>query len=122
MTLIIGGAGQGKLAYALSQLHVGMEQVSRDPSEGKPILSGLESWLRTELDPMPALERFLSEQPAAVILCDEVGSGVVPMDREAREWRERVGRTCCALAERADCVIRMYCGIPSVLKGEAEWN
>ena len=122
MTLMIGGAGQGKLAYALSQLHMGMDQVARDPSEGKPILAGLETWLRDETNPMPALERFLAQRPGAVILCDEVGCGVVPMDREDRAWRERVGRTCCALAERADCVIRMYCGIPSILKGEVEWN
>ena len=122
MTLIIGGAGQGKLAYALSQLHMEMDQVARDPWEGKPILSGLETWLRDETDPMPALERFLTERPGAVILCDEVGCGVVPMDREDRAWRERVGRTCCALAERANCVIRLYCGIPSILKGEPEWN
>ncbi len=122
MTLIIGGAGQGKLAYALAQLHMGMDQVARAPSEGKPVLAGLEAWLRGETDPMPALERFLERRPRAVILCDEVGSGVVPMDREDRDWRERVGRTCCALAELADCVIRLYCGIPSILKGEPEWN
>ena len=70
------------------------------------------------MDPLAALEAYLRRRPDAVILCDEVGCGVVPMDRTDREWRERVGRTCCYLAERAERVIRVYCGIPMVLKGE----
>ena len=66
---------------------------------------------------MPALEAYLRRRPDGVILCDEVGCGVVPMDSADRAWRERVGRTCCALAERADKVVRLYCGIPSMIKG-----
>ena len=122
MNLVIGGAGQGKLAWALAMTGLDGSAVSRTPADPRPILAGLETWLRDETNPMPALERFLAQRPGAVILCDEVGCGVVPMDREDRAWRERVGRTCCALAERADCVIRLYCGIPSILKGEPEWN
>ena len=71
---------------------------------------------------MPVLERLLEDRPDVVILCNEVGSGVVPMDREERAWRERVGRTCCALAEQAERVERLFCGIPTVLKGDGPWN
>ena len=122
MTVVIGGAGQGKLEYVLSQLHVGKDEVSYDPEAAKAVVAGLETWLRGETEPMPVLERLLEDRPDVVILCNEVGSGVVPMDRGGRAWGERVGRTCCALAERAGCVIRMYCGIPSIIKGEPEWN
>ena len=122
MTLIVGGAGQGKLSYALKMLRLDEEQVSFDPRQSAPVISDLERWLREEENPAPALEALLEERPDAVILCDEVGSGVVPMDAADRRWRERVGRTCCELAKRAKCVIRLYCGIPSVLKGEAPWN
>ena len=31
---------------------------------------------------------------------------------------EAAGRLACLLAERADCVVQMFCGIPTVLKGE----
>ena len=48
----------------------------------------------------------------------EVGGGVVPMDAEERAGREAAGRLACLLAERADCVVQMFCGIPTVLKGE----
>ena len=48
----------------------------------------------------------------------EVGGGVVPMDPAERAGRETAGRLACLLAARADCVVQMFCGIPTVLKGE----
>ena len=122
MTLIIGGAGQGKLSYALEKTGAAPRQVSCDPRVAAPVVTGLEVWLRREESPMEALEMLIQQQPDVVILCDEVGSGVVPLAQEDRTWRERVGRTCCALAERASCVVRIWCGIPMVLKGETPWN
>ena len=32
--------------------------------------------------------------------------------------REAAGRLACLLAARAECVVQMFCGIPTVLKGE----
>jgi adenosylcobinamide kinase/adenosylcobinamide-phosphate guanylyltransferase len=42
--------------------------------------------------------------------------GVVPMDAWERIWRERVGRTCGKLASQATRVVRMVCGIPTIIK------
>lgn len=122
MTLIIGGAGQGKLTYALSQLHLNGDGVSRDPEVPAPIVAGLEEWLRNCSEPWPVLERLLLENPNVTILCREVGCGVSPMNGNDRIWRERVGRVCCELAKRASHVIRVCCGLPMILKGGAEWN
>ena len=52
------------------------------------------------------------------VTASEVGGGVVPLDPDEREARERAGRLACLLAERADTVVRVFCGIPRVLKGE----
>lgn len=122
MTLIVGGAGQGKLAYAIRRLQVDETAVSRDPASPAPIVAGLEDWLRRCPEPWPVLDRLLRDFPGVTILCREVGCGVSPLDREDRVWRERVGRVCCELAKRADHVIRLCCGLPMVLKGDAEWN
>lgn len=124
MILIVGGRGQGKLAYAMERRCAEDWAVARTPEEGadRPIFAGLESWLKTAGDPWPALDALLEKNPDVVILCDEVGCGVVPMDRAEREWRERVGRVCCELARRAGRVERLCCGIPTVLKGEVTWN
>lgn len=52
-----------------------------------------------------------------VVIATEVGGGVVPMDADERRYREQAGRLACLLAERADTVVRVCCGIPQVLKG-----
>lgn len=55
----------------------------------------------------------------AVILTEE-GGGVVPADPAQRAAREAAGRLACLLAERAGCVVRVFCGLPLVLKGECK--
>ena len=53
-----------------------------------------------------------------IVLTTEVGGGVVPTDPAQRAAREAAGRLACLLAARADCVVQMFCGIPTVLKGD----
>ena len=53
-----------------------------------------------------------------VVIASEIGGGVVPVDPEQRAGREAAGRLGCLLAARADTVIRVFCGIPTVIKGE----
>ena len=77
---------------------------------------GVEQW--------PELEEneLLAANPEIILICDEVGSGVVPADPEQRLRREQVGRLCCRLAARAERVERIFCGLSMVLKGEGTWN
>ena len=53
---------------------------------------------------------------------ERVGCGVVPLDPAERAWREEVGRLCCALAQKAERVERIFCGLSMVLKGEGTWK
>ena len=65
------------------------------------------------------LEKLADELSAYdIVLATEVGGGAVPMDPAERAGREAAGRLACLLAARADCVVQMFCGIPTVLKGE----
>ena len=52
-----------------------------------------------------------------IVICDELGCGIVPIDRADEDWRECTGRLCCDLAAQADLVIRVTAGLPQVLKG-----
>ena len=126
MRLIIGGAGQGKLDYALKKTGLDCSAVALDPAQAadKPILYHLEAWVKANpaAHHLAVLEKLLTVNPGIVILCDEVGCGVVPIAREERTWREAVGRLCCTLAQRADTVERIFCGIPMTLKGDSAWN
>ena len=47
---------------------------------------------------------------------DEVGCGVVPVDKEERQYREAVGAAGQELAARAEKVYRVTAGIPVRIK------
>ena len=51
-----------------------------------------------------------------VVIATEVGGGVVPVDPAQRAAREAAGRLRCLLAQRAQRVVRVLCGLPLVLK------
>ena len=55
-----------------------------------------------------------------VVIATEVGGGVVPMDPRQRADREAAGRLACLLADRAETVVRVFCGLPILLKGTLE--
>ena len=50
------------------------------------------------------------------MVSDEIGLGVVPLDPFERLWREETGRALCVLAERAQRVERICCGLGMRLK------
>lgn len=53
-----------------------------------------------------------------VVIATEIGGGIVPIDPAERAAREAAGRLACLLAARASCVVEMFCGLSTVLKGE----
>ena len=66
----------------------------------------------------PDLEKLADELAAYdVVIATEIGGGIVPMDAGERTAREAAGRLACLLAARADCVVELFCGLPTVLKG-----
>lgn len=116
MVLIVGGKGTGKRRWVLNSLHYAPEDIAMEVNENKPVLYGLEAILRNE-DGDGLLSNLLARE---VVICDEVGCGVVPMTAEERMWRDEVGRICCLLAEQAEVVVRLCCGLPLALKGRLE--
>lgn len=127
MTIIIGGRAQGKRAYALNQTGFGPDDVCDgglcplDAAFDRPVLDHLHLLIRRLMEAGRNARQTVLDGAAAhpelTVICDEVGCGVVPVDAFERAWREQVGRVCCALAEQSACVIRVYAGIPMVLKG-----
>ena len=53
-----------------------------------------------------------------IVIASEIGSGIVPIDPAERKAREAAGQLSCLLAQRAETVVRVVCGLPQVLKGE----
>ncbi len=121
--LIIGGYAQGKLAYALAKVQgEKFRVVEADLAEGEEqvIINHFHLWVSSRLlagkNPEEELERWLLAHPDWIILSDELGNGIVPMDAFQREYRERTGRMLIRLAGLADEVERVICGIGQKIK------
>jgi len=144
MILIIGGAWQGKLAYAL-ELAKSADKITnpldsfmykkektevyeiaeghRDSFEAAmkcPIIHGFHEYIRRLLKEGKSVEAFIDaieeQNPNVIITSDELGCGIVPFDPADREWREASGRASVRLARISRAVYRMVCGIANQIK------
>ncbi len=114
MILIVGGEGSGKRTFAKS-LGYSEEDMADGCLNGLPVVYHVERMVFSAPEKIDSL--FTELLKKEVVICDEVGSGVIPIDPGERIGREAVGRLCIRLAQEADRVVRMICGIPSVIKG-----
>lgn len=127
MKMIIGGAFQGKTAFAEKLTGIRPEEwidgavCAKDDIFSCRGIRNFHEYVRrmlqngADLSALPA--ELSSRNPEIVIVTNELGYGIVPMDPEERSWRETDGRICTALAARAGEVWRVICGIGRQLKG-----
>ena len=124
MILIFGGACQGKTAFAREAFGLSEEEMAcctplGEPDWSRTAICGLEQYLlgclqRGEDPAATPLETPLVE--GKILLCQEIGSDIVPVDPLMRRWREETGRALQRLARRSDQVWRVFCGIPQRIK------
>ena len=103
MILIIGGAYQGKTEYAKEHFKGYKIKNQYHETVRKQMLEGM--------DPAEEAEKYLSGKDKLVIISDEIGYGLVPIDAFERKYREEAGRVNCFFARKAEQVIRVVCGI-----------
>ncbi len=115
MLLIVGGEGSGKRTFAKS-LGYTDDDIADAVLNEQPVLYHLEQMVFAAPECTDGLLASLMDKE--VVICNEVGSGVIPADRAERIGREATGRLCVLLAQKAACVVRMVSGIPTVIKGD----
>lgn len=129
MKLIVGGAWQGKLSYALQLANIDTDDRKKvaegatDPSEAAlecTIIHNFHEYVRRQLkeekDPDQLIGEIVDHNPDVIITMNELGCGIVPEDPFDRRWRESAGRAAVKLAKHSDEVYRMVCGIPARIK------
>lgn len=119
MILIVGGEGAGKKTFAGKLGYEAGEMADACVNE-LPVIFHVERMVLACPENAEALYEILLKKE--VVICNEVGSGVIPLDLKDRLGREAVGRLCIRLAQQADAVVRVVCGIPSVIKGSLPEN
>ena len=84
------------------------------------VVNHFHQWVRRRLSegecPEKDVQSFLNRCENCIIICDEIGNGIVPVDAFEREYRERTGRILIRLAQEAEEVERVICGIGQRIK------
>lgn len=131
MILVTGGFCQGKREFAAGLMGLtvgpGFDAITADGQGDDPalaferdVLIGFHHYIAVLLSRGQSAEPFVRQVIAhrpAVIVMDEVGYGIVPIDKNDRSYREAVGRAGQLLAAEADEVYRVVCGIGTRIKG-----
>ena len=119
MLLIVGAEGSGKRTFAEKLGYdLASDRVLLRADELVKGIAAEDAATVAKKDVDARVDAILSRLgDHEVIIANEVGSGVIPLEPEVRREREAAGRLVTLLAKRADTVVRMVCGIPTVLKG-----
>ncbi len=116
MILIVGGLASGRRSYVRS-LGFTDADMSHDAGDDCAVLLEAQDLVQDAQSNPHAIAKSLAAHKR-VVVCRDVGSGIVPVHADERAWRERAGELSRELAKGADTVVRMTCGIPQFLKGE----
>ena len=125
MELIIGGAFQGKTAFAKENFNISDEEIffcDKDsaPEFDKKCISHIERFsfwcVERGFEPADYFFEHVENIEDKIIISDDISCGVVPINKTERAWREANGRLLIKLSKEADHVDRIFCGLSQRLK------
>jgi adenosyl cobinamide kinase/adenosyl cobinamide phosphate guanylyltransferase len=127
MKIIIGGYAQGKLTYVINKYNIEKNKIwdgelPKDTEElnGTIVINHLNNWIKSQMknngNPEDKIINFIENYSDCIIISDEIGNGIVPIDKFEREYREQTGRIQIELARKATEVERVICGIGQKIK------
>jgi|SRR5471030_3016144 len=124
MILIFGGAYNGKLEFVKREYDINNEDIFFCTDQhlrfDKKVLCGLHIFTRTcvlnKINSVEFLENNISFLKDKIIICDEINSGIVPMEKLDRAWREETGRALQVLTKHSSSVYRIFFGLQEELK------
>ena len=126
MILITGGAYQGKLEVAKNlckkkyPVIAEGESASQKELEQADIIAHFHLYIKRLMEeggvPENQVRELIQRNPGVILEITQLGCGVVPMEVFDRSYREKVGRISCQLAETAEAVYLVNCGISKRLK------
>lgn len=124
MILIFGGAYNGKLQFAKEKYKLKDNEIffckDEELNLDNKAICGLHIFIKNcilkGIDSLEVLEKNIDLLEDKIIICDEIGSGIVPMEKLDRQYREACGRGLQFLTKKASNISRVFFGIEEVLK------
>ena len=125
MILIFGGSYQGKLEFAKETFGVTENDVftctvDSEIDWSKKVLYNLDQaflrHVKEGKESRDVLKDNLGQLKDKILIVNDISQGIVPMERENRDWREMTGRAMLYISKEADEVYRVFCGLGSKIK------
>lgn len=126
MKLLFGGAYNGKLNYVKEELGIKEDDIfyckEGEFDFSKKVISGIDRFtyfnVLEKKDSLSFFKENIEKFKDKILICDEISSGIVPLKKEERKWREETGKVLQFLSKESEEVYRIFFGIPTKLKGE----
>lgn len=126
MILVVGGAYNGKLSFVQEQFNISEEDIclcnDEDIDISKKVIYRFHKNIYMQRisgnNPVDELCKIKEKLKDKIIICDDISSGIVPLKKEERLWREDTGRCLQILSKEANIIYRVFCGIPTLIKNE----
>lgn len=120
MRLYLGGFGQGKLTFVsnvegIKEFFDGEKDNLEDIKKYRAI-NKLNLLIKRLIAEKIDVFDFIIHLDVDVIICDTVGNGITPTNRQDEEYRNYVGRSCHIIAEKSETVVRIISGRGQVIK------
>lgn len=128
MIMITGGAFQGKKSFAKERFNIAENEILNGGKCGiNEVFTAkcvadfhlfVKRLIDEKIDVLEFTKNLCEKNPGIIIIINEIGCGIIPIEKSERIWREQVGRAGCIIAENSSEVVRICCGIPTIIKGE----
>lgn len=124
MVLVFGGAYNGKLDFVKEKFNVNEDDIFycgvNEIDFSKKVICGLHKFtynnILKDISSLQYIKENINLFKDKIIISDEISSGIVPLKKEERMWREETGRCLQYVSKEASCVYRIFCGIPTIIK------
>lgn len=111
MIFVIGGYKSGKKQFVINNFNYNEKDFSKNILDNCKVLYDLH-----ELEFLNQEKVICSLLEKEIVICNEIGCGLVPINKNDRVQRENMGRLCIELAQKSECVYRVYAGIGIKIK------
>lgn len=126
MIFVIGGAYQGKKEFVKKEFDIKEQEIldgefcDEDKLTHAKVIYGFERLIlrrmREEKEVFSFIDDLIQANKDVILICNEIGSGLVPVDAFDRKYREMLGRIGCQVASYAKEVYKVQFGIATKIK------
>ena len=124
MILVFVGAYNGKKDFIKEKFNINEEDIfycsDGEIDFSKKVICGLHKFTYNNTLKNKSSLEYIKENinlfKDKIIISDEISSGIVPLKKEDRMWREETGRCLQYLSKESSCVYRVFCGISTIIK------